>query len=57
MQLLYELLYSKLFINYSKLIYKNDLGLIDHPLMLRNPSPLKAKVNGIFETSLLSVQY
>ena len=33
------------------------MGLMDHPSVLRNPSLLKAKINDIFKTSLLSSQH
>ena len=36
---------------------KKHLGLMDHPLMLTNPSLMTFKTNGIFHTGLLSLQY
>ena len=52
------LLYSKLqLFHFLFLIYKKKhLGLMDHPLVLRNPSLMSVKTNGIFKTVLLSNQ-
>ena len=45
------------FFTFNFWFINKHLGLMGHPLELRNPSLLKAKINDIFKTSLLLFPY